>query len=243
MGGSKKKVEEIKAVEEPVKAVEEPVKAVEEPVKEVVEEPVKTVEEVITQETEKAVEKVNNKIENALKESGVDVELVEPVVSLVTSAAATVVSEGAKAVADKLGLTLISESSLSEDQKKLATSIYESVKPAVEGFISDPDVNSTIKITKVISQVIKQLENTKIEGKTVTGADKKAVAIQLGRILIKEVTPDDKEEILIVYDLVAEPTLEAMIEVSKVVNVAVKEIATKCCPGLLEFFTRTKKSA
>jgi hypothetical protein len=46
-----------------------------------------------------------------------------------------------------------------------------------------------------------------------------------------------------VYDLVAEPTLEAMIEVSKVVNVAVKEIATKCCPGLLEFFTRTKKSA
>jgi hypothetical protein len=224
MGDSKKHAEEVKEV---VKAVE------------------KTVDEVITQETEKAVEKVNNKIENALKESGVDVELVEPVIELVTSAAATVVAEGAKAVAEKLGLTLISESSLSEDQKKLATSIYESVKPAVEGFISDPDVNSTIKITKVLGQVIKQLETTKIEGKVMTGTDKKVVAIQLGRMLIKEVTPDDKgeAEILMVYDLVAEQTLEAMIEVSKVVNVAVQEMATKCCPGLLEFFKRAKKTA
>lgn len=202
-----------------------------------------SIDEVITTQTTKATEQVSNKIENLVEKAGVDVALVEPIIEMVTSSAATVVSEGAKVVVEKLGLKLISESSLSEDQKKLATSIYDSIKQAVEGFISDPDVNSTIKITKVISQVIKQLENTKIEGKTVTGADKKVVAIQLGRILIKEVTPDDKEEILIVYDLVAEPTLEAMIEVSKVVNVAVKEIATKCCPGLLEFFRRTKKSA
>jgi hypothetical protein len=103
-------------------------------------------------------------------------------------------------------------------------------------------VNGTIKITKVLGQVIKQLENTKIEGKITTGADKKAVAIQLGRILIKEVTPDDKgeAEILMVYDMVAEQTLEAMIEVSKVVNVAVQEMATKCCPGLLTLFKKSK---
>lgn len=204
------------------------------------EEEVKKMDEIITEETQKAAEKVSDKLENIIEKAGVDASLVEPVIELVTSTAATVVAEGAKVVAEKLGLKLISESSLSEEQKKLASSIYESVKEAIKGFIDDPNVNNTVKITKVIGQVIKQLENTKA-----TGGDKKAVAIQLGRILIKEVTPDDKgeAEILMVYDMVAEQTLEAMIEVSKVVNVAVQEAAAKCCPGLLELFKRAKKTA
>jgi hypothetical protein len=209
------------------------------------EEEVKKMEEVITEQTQNAAEKVSDKLENIIEKTGIDSSLVEPVIELVTSTAATVVAEGAKAVAEKLGLKMISESSLSEDQKKLASSIYESVSEAIKGFVADPNVNNTVKITKVIGQVIKQLENTKIEGKVITGADKKAVAIQLGRILIKEVTPDDKgeAEILMVYDMVAEQTLEAMIEVSKVVNVAVQEMATKCCPSLLDFFKRAKKTA
>jgi hypothetical protein len=203
---------------------------------------VKKIDEVITQETNKIADEVSNKIEELVEKTGIDSALVEPIIDQVTSAAATVVSEGAKAVAEKLGLTLISESSLSDDQKKLATTIYDSVKDSIKDFISDPNVNNTIKITKTLGQVIKQLETTHIDGKVITGADKKAVAIQLGRILIKEVMPDDKgeAEVLMMYDMIAEPTLEAMIEVSKVVNVAVQEMATKCCPGLLDFFKRAK---
>ena len=198
------------------------------------------IDKIITEETTK----VSDKLENIIETVGIDSALVKPILDQVTSAAtaaatatATVIIEVAK---EKLGLSMISESSLSEDQKKLAISIYDSVKKAIESFINDPDVNNTIKITKTIGQVIKQLESTKA-----VGGDKKAVAIQLGRILIKEVTPDDKgeAEILMVYDLIAEQTLEAMIEVSKVVNIAVQEMATKCCPGLLEFFKRAKKTA
>ena len=194
------------------------------------------IDKIITEETTK----VSDKLENIIETVGIDSALVKPIIDQVTSAAtatATVIIEVAK---EKLGLSMISESSLSEDQKKLAISIYDSVKKAIESFINDPDVNNTIKITKTIGQVIKQLESTKA-----VGGDKKAVAIQLGRILIKEVTPDDKgeAEILMVYDLIAEQTLEAMIEVSKVVNIAVQEMATKCCPGLLEFFKRAKKTA
>lgn len=198
---------------------------------------VKDVDTVIDEQ----LNKVSNKIEELIQNSGIDSSLVNQV----TSIAATVVADTAKVVADKLGLKMISECSLSEEQKKLASSIYDSVKSAIEGFINDPNVNSTIKITKTLGQVIKQLENTKIDGKVYCGADKKAVAIQLGRILIKEVMPDDKgeDEVLMVYDLIAEPTLEAMIEVSKVVNVAIHEMATKCCPGLLELFKGTKKSS
>lgn len=206
------------------------------------EDEVKNMDTVITEETKKLEEQVNDKLENLIEKTGVDVAAVQPIVELVTSAAATVVSEGAKAVADKLGLKLISESSLTEDQKKLASTIYDSVKSAISEFVNDPNINNTVKITKTLGQVIKQLETTHIDNKLITGADKKAVAIQLGRILIKEVMPDDKgeDEVLMVYDMIAEPTLEAMIDVSKVVNVAVQELATKCCPGLLEFFKRTK---
>lgn len=202
--------------------------------------------ELVTKEQESTVaEVVENKVEQLVESVGVDVNDVKPLTEEVVATATTVVTEVAKEVAEQLGLKMITESDLSEDQKKLATSIYDSMKDAIKGFVEDPDMNSTVKITKVIGQVIKKLENTKIDGKVITGADKKAVAIHLGRILIKEVTPDDKgeAEILMVYDLIAEQTLEAMIEVSRVVNVAVQELATKCCPGLFEIFKRVKKTA
>jgi hypothetical protein len=205
---------------------------------------VKQVEEVIAEQTNKAAEKVSNMLENVIENAGIDSALVEPIIELVTASAATVVSEATTTVVKKLGLEMVTESSLSEDQKKLASSIYESVKKAIESFINDPDLNNTIKITKTLGQVIKQLESTKVEGNLITGADKKAVAIQLGRILIREVMPDDKGEVevLMVYDLIAEPTLEAMIDVSKVVNVAIQEISAKCCPSLLDLFKTVKVS-
>ena len=212
----------------------------------------KKIELVIREQVTKVVDEVVEvaKVEEVTKEvekvaEAVGVSAITPVVSEVKAAATTAVASGIKELTQLMGLSMISESSLSDDQKKLASHIYESTKAAIQSFIDDPNLNNTLKITKTLGQVIKQLENIKNDGKAPSGADKKAVAIQLGRILIKEVTPDDKgeAEILMVYDLVAEPTLEAMIEVSRVVNVAVQEMATKCCPGLLEFFKRAKKTA
>ena len=165
----------------------------------------------------------------AIAEVAVELKVVEPVVYKVTSAPAEgVLAQGLHLV----GLKMITESSLTEDQKKLAASIYDSVKAAIKEFISDPSINETIKITKTLGKLIKELENATVDGKAPSGADKKAVAIQLGRILIKEVITSDSLEanILMVYDVVAEPTLEDMIEVSKVVNVVVQKVATSCGP-------------
>lgn len=158
-----------------------------------------------------------------------ELKVVEPVVYKVTSVIEeSVIAKGLQIV----GLKMITESSLTEDQKKLATNIYDSVKTAIKELISDPSINETIKVTKTIAKLVKELENAKVDGKAPSGADKKAVAIQLGRILIKEVITNDSLEanILMVYDIVAEPTLEAMIEVSKVVNVVVQKVATSCGP-------------
>ena len=189
--------------------------------------------------------------EKLVESIGIDVSAVSPIVTETTvsaTATATIITPVTPVTAlvaaeltDKIGLSMISESTLTEEQKKLATQLYDSTKEAIKSFI-DSSLNNTVKITKTISQLIKQLEGVKVNGKSLSGADKKAVAIQLGRILIKEVTPADKGEILMIYDLVAEQTLEAIIDVSKVVNVAVKKIATKCCPSLFSFFKRTKSS-
>lgn len=210
------------------------------------EEPKSTVELVIREQTNTVADGIKGQVEKMVEAAGVDAASVKPVIDeaagVAASTAATVVTTGLKEVTEALGLKAISESSLSEDQKKLAASIYDTTKASLQSFINDQSLSNTVKITKTLGQLIKQLENAKIDGKAPSGADKKAVAIQLGRILIKEVMPDDKgeKEVLMVYDLTAEPTLEAMIEVSKVVNVAVHEAAQKCCPGLLELFKRAK---
>ena len=92
-------------------------------------------------------------------------------------------------------------------------------------------MNNIIKITMIISQIIKQIENIKIDKKYPTGIDKKAITIELGRIFIKDMIPDSTSEIIL-YDLVAEPTLETIIDVSKVVNIS----ANKCCPSIFKLF-------
>lgn len=200
----------------------------------------KKIELTIREHTEKVADVVEDKAEELAKIVGVDASAVKPIIEEATAVATTVVASGIKELTKKMGLEMIGESSLTEDQKTLASSIYDTTKSAIGSFVNDPSVNNTVKITKILGQIIKQLENAQVDGKRPTGKDKKAVAIQLGRILIKEVMPDDKgeKEVLMVYDLISEPTLEAMIEVSRVVNVAVQEAATKCCPGLLELFKK-----
>ena len=130
------------------------------------------------------------------------------------------------------GFEMISISKLSEDQQKLAKYIYDSAKQAVQSFMSDNSLNNTIKITMMLGQIIKQIETVKICGKVPTGSDKKAIVIQVGNIILKEI---NQPEIIMIYDIIADQTLETIIDVSKVVNVYAQEIATSCCPN---FFKR-----
>ena len=120
--------------------------------------------------------------------------------------------------------TIAASESLSENQKKIASIIYNSTKNAIKSVILDDSIHNIMKITLMIGKTIQEIENVKINEKPTTGKDKKAVAIELCRILIKEMVPNN--EILAMYDLMAESTLEIMIEVSKVVNVEI----VKCCP-------------
>ena len=85
-----------------------------------------------------------------------------------------------------------------------------------------------------IAQVIKEIEHVKINGNTPTGTNKKAVVIELGRILIKEINEPD---IVMVYNIIAEQIIESMIDVSKSVN-QIQDIPTVCCPSIFDLFKR-----
>jgi len=128
------------------------------------------------------------------------------------------------------GMNMIIESNLSEDQKKYAAFVYDSTKLLIQEFILT-DMNDIMKITLIISKIVKQIENVKIYKKYPTGIDKKAITIELGRIFIKDMIPDSDSKIAI-YDVIAEPMLETMIDVSLNVNVSV----AKCCPSILKLF-------
>jgi hypothetical protein len=128
------------------------------------------------------------------------------------------------------GMNMIIESNLSEDQKKYAAFVYDSTKLLIQEFILT-DMNDIMKITLIISKIVKQIENVKIYKKYPTGIDKKAITIELGRIFIKDMIPDSDSKIAI-YDVIAEPMLETMIDVSNNVNISV----ATCCPSVLKLF-------
>lgn len=165
--------------------------------------------------------KVDVKLESILEVSDIKVELVpiEPVPNPVLNP----VLNPVEPKTEVNGLVLLSVSNLTAYQKQIALTIYDTIKHAIYISMSD-DTNNIIKITMMLGKMIQNIEKVKIKDTKPTGNDKKAVVIELGRILIQEMTSN--VELLELYNLVAETTLETMINVSKVVNVA---IVSKCC--------------
>jgi hypothetical protein len=143
----------------------------------------------------------------------------------------------ATAAIEAAGVLVISkENKLSEDDKKIVKLVYESAKNAVESILTNQNLDNVIKISMSVAQIIKLLETVTIDDHVIPGKTKKLVAIELGKTLINDLIKDDsvKATILPLYDLLAESTLEAMIDVSRNVNVKqVTEVATTCCTGIM----------
>ena len=89
-------------------------------------------------------------------------------------------------------------------------------------------------VIRIVCLCIKYLEKVKINRKPINGEDKKLIALELGKIVIKnEITDKEiKDVILSTYELSAEPVLEGIIDVSKEVNTFIKKNSKKiffCC--------------
>ena len=125
---------------------------------------------------------------------------------------------------------------LTEEQKKILEFVYDSAKGFASDILNHPSMSNALKITQLIGHLMKLLENLSFGGKKISGSTKKAVALELGRNLIRDLIKDQelKTTILGMYDMLADSTLETLIDVSQHVNTAVKEAAISCCESILE---------
>jgi hypothetical protein len=116
---------------------------------------------------------------------------------------------------------------LTKEQKEILSVVFEKVKASVEDIMINMDLSNHIKIMQIISSVIKIVEGLTVMKKTISGVDKKAVALACGRKCIKMMK--DHLDMLLLYDAIAETAMETMIDVSR--NLNVKEVSD-CCMSL-----------
>ena len=137
----------------------------------------------------------------------------------------------------EMSTVVISEDSdaLTKEQKEILSVVFEKVKASVEDIMIDMDSSNHIKIMQIISAVIKIVEALTVMKKTISGVDKKAVALACGRKCIKMMK--DHLDMLLLYDMIAEPAMETMIDVSRHLHINGKEVS-ECCMGL---FSLSKK--
>jgi hypothetical protein len=117
---------------------------------------------------------------------------------------------------------------LTKQQKEILSVVFEKVKASVEDILIDMDLSNHIKIMQIISSIIKIVEGLTVMKKTLSGVDKKVIALACGRKCIKMMK--DHLDMLLLYDMIAETAMETMIDVSR--NLNVKEVS-ECCMGFL----------
>ena len=129
---------------------------------------------------------------------------------------------------------------LTDAQKTVLKLVYDKVKDSSDIILQHPTLDSALKITQMMASIIKLLESVKLQDALLAGKDKKLIALEVGRLLIKDNVKDEEKQVvlLMIYDSTAEALLETMIDVSQHLNVKVKEVAGMCCDGLMSLFKK-----
>ena len=224
-------VAEVAQVVEPVVEVTQVVEQVIEQVAEVAQvvEPVVEVTQVVEQVAEVAqvVEEENlsmvtqkEALERVIEEENIVVEIQK------------------EALEQVIELTPIVEelNSLTPIQKEALDVVFNDIKSVVEHILIDADISIQIKIMQMIVPIIKTVQDFSSIKLALTGADKKAVALECGRKCIKMLLKDHLD-MLMLYSTIAEPALETMLDLSrklKPIQEQLKEESSPaCCLELL----------
>lgn len=146
-----------------------------------------------------------------------------------------------KIVADEIKIVI--EHKLSEEQDKILKMVYDKIKDSTDLILHHPKFENGFKLAQLIASIIKQLEAIKLNEVFLSGKDKKAIALELGRTLIKDLIKEDEKRaiLLMFYDTTAEGLLETMVDVSQHLNVKVKEIAESCCDNIISMIIKLLK--
>ena len=188
--------------------------------------------------TENGVE-LSEVIANTVEEANSVVEVVAATVeeakTVVEVVAATV--EEVITVTDVIINTIEEANSLTATQKEALDIVFNDVKGTVENILIDADIPIQIKLMQMISPIIKTVQDVSALKLALTGADKKAIVLECGRKCIRMMLKDH-QDMLMLYDTIAEPALETMLDLSRNLKSVLKQIEKKepsptCCLELL----------
>ena len=188
--------------------------------------------------TENGVE-LSEVIANTVEEANSVVEVVAATVeeakTVVEVVAATV--EEVITVTDVIINTIEEANSLTATQKEALDIVFNDVKGTVENILIDADIPIQIKLMQMISPIIKTVQDVSALKLALTGADKKAIVLECGRKCIRMMLKDH-QDMLMLYDTIAEPALETMLDLSRNLKSVLKQIEKKepsptCCLEVL----------
>ena len=135
--------------------------------------------------------------------------------------------------------TVEEANSLTATQKEALEIVCNDVKSTIENILLHADTSIQIKIMQMISPIIKTVQDVSTLKLALSGADKKAIALECGRKCIKMILKDHLD-ILMLYDTMAEPALETMLDLSRTLKstheqlkkIEKQESSQECCMEL-----------
>ena len=148
----------------------------------------------------------------------------------------TAITEKGVELSQVIATTVEEANSLTATQKEALDIVFNDVKGTVEHILIDADVPIQVKLMQMISPIIKTVQDVSALKLALTGADKKAIVLECGRKCIKMMLKDHLD-ILMMYDTIAEPALETMLDLSrnlksvhdKLKELEKKEPSKECC--------------
>ena len=131
---------------------------------------------------------------------------------------------------------------LSGKQKEVLDQLYETAKKTAKEILSLNSLDHVMKIGRLVAEIVKLMEKATYGGVKIPGAEKKEIALELGKRLLSDpaVVSDEtvRNGLLTAYDLVGENMLDTLIDVSLHVNTAIKEVTVSCCESLLRMLKK-----
>ena len=114
----------------------------------------------------------------------------------------------------------LEKSNLSIFEKKIIQKIFVKSIESVREVIDNPNIESVIAITIIITNIAQLLEHVKINSVShsgkISGNMKKNIVLFLGRLIIeKNMSFTEKDNILALYDIYADSVLERIIKFAK----------------------------
>lgn len=148
------------------------------------------------------------------------------------------------------------DNSLSKEEKQIIELTYSKAREAIISILVDINIDNIVKITLCLGQIIKILEKITLNGQKVPGKNKKQVALELFRLLLKDIVTENdvKNTIMNIYDTIGENILDTIIDVSKTVNTSINQVIdnangeipivnnASCCINLLTLLLTKKGS-